>query len=217
MPASGHQTLSGLLIVTPAKRTGLALTLAPGALGRILVGPQSEERRLTELVVGRPLRIGDLRDQLWADPDRVAHGRRRVERRAIPAERLELRRQHRERFAREAGADLADEHQRPSAIEAHQQRTEMLTDAGRRRVAADHELGLLADLHFAPRARARVRLVRRAFVLGDDPFPAVPLRLAVRGFPIADEAARQEDRTGAPADEALERGAPLDERPGEKR
>src|SRR5213593_3862684 len=115
----------------PATRTGLALTLAPGALGRILVGPQSEERRLTELVIGRPLRVGDLRDQLCADRDGVAHAGRRVERRAIDAERLELRRQHRERFAREAGADLADEDQRPPAIEAHQQRTEMLTAAGR--------------------------------------------------------------------------------------
>src|SRR2546428_8492672 len=150
MPSSGHQTLSGLLIVTPAMRTGLALTLAPGALGRILVGPQSEERRLTELVVGRPLRIGDLRDQLWADPDRVAHGRRRVERRAIPAERLELRRQHRERFAREAGADLADEDQRPPAVEAHQPRTEMLTAAGRRRGAAEHGLRLPAEPPFSP-------------------------------------------------------------------
>src|SRR5439155_25902477 len=75
----------------------------------------------------------------------------------------------------------------------------------------------LAHLHLEPRARARVGLVRRAFVLRDDPFPAESLRLAVRRFPIADDAARQEDRTGAPADETLERGAPVGERPVVKR
>src|SRR5947209_7495398 len=147
MPSSGHQTLSGLLIVTPATRTALAFTLAPGAFGRALVRPQSEERGLPKLVAGGPLGVGDLCDELRADPDRVAHAGRGVEGRAVGAKRSELRRQQRESFAREAGADLADEDERPPAMEAHQQRTEMRTAAGRRGVAADHELRLLAHLH----------------------------------------------------------------------
>src|SRR5438046_7899986 len=49
IPSSGHQTLSGLLMATPATLTASALTVPPGAFGRVLVGAEPEERRLTEL------------------------------------------------------------------------------------------------------------------------------------------------------------------------
>src|SRR2546426_3301952 len=217
MPSSGHQTLSGLLIVTPATLTGLTFTPAPGALERVLVGPQSEEGRLPKLVVGGPLGVRDLPDELGADPHSIVHAWRRVERRAVDAEPFELRRQRREALTRESGSDLADEDEGPAAVEAHEQRAEMLPAAGRRRIAADHELRLLAHLHLEPCARARVRLVRRAFVLRDDPFPTLPLRLAVRRLTIADETAREENRIRVAADQTFERGAPLGERPVEKR
>src|SRR5438067_5521 len=67
MPSSGHHTLSGLLIVTPATRTASALTAAPGAFGGVFVGAQAEECRLSQLAVPdeppreeeRPRRVRD--------------------------------------------------------------------------------------------------------------------------------------------------------------
>src|SRR2546423_13834053 len=81
MPSSGHQALSGLLMAIRAIFTLSALTAAPGALGRILVRAKPEEGRLAKLAVGGPLRVGELRDELRADPGRVPHRRRGVERR----------------------------------------------------------------------------------------------------------------------------------------
>src|SRR5947209_17177132 len=90
MPSSGHQTLSGLLIVTPATRTPSALTAAPRALGGVFVGAQAEERRLSQLVVRRPFRVRQLRDELRSDPRRAADARRWIERCAVGAHSFEL-------------------------------------------------------------------------------------------------------------------------------
>src|SRR5205814_6740412 len=102
IPSSGHQTLSGLLMATPATLHASALTVAPGAVGRVLVGAEREERRLTELAVGGPLRVHELGDELRPDPGRVLHARRWVERPLLRAQPLELRREHVERVLGEA-------------------------------------------------------------------------------------------------------------------
>src|SRR2546430_15257022 len=80
MPSSGHHTLSGLLIATPAILAGLALTLAPGALRRILVSPEAQERGLAELPVRCPLGVCELRDELRPDPGRIVYAWRGIER-----------------------------------------------------------------------------------------------------------------------------------------
>src|SRR2546428_11863573 len=68
MPSSGHHTLSGLLMATPATLIGSTLTVAPGALGRVLVGAKTEERRLAQLAVRGPLGVCELRHELRPNP-----------------------------------------------------------------------------------------------------------------------------------------------------
>src|SRR5438128_1162904 len=97
MPASGHHTLSGLLIVTPATRTASALTAAPGAFGGVFVGAQAEECRLSQLVVRRPFRVRQLCDELRSDPRRAGDARRWIERCAVGAHPFELGASLRER------------------------------------------------------------------------------------------------------------------------
>src|SRR5713226_7635973 len=147
MPSSGHHTFVGLLIVTPATRTASALTRAPGALPRILVRAQPEERGLAKLAVGGPLGVRELRDEPGPHPCGLPDLRRRVERRAVGAQARELRGERRERLPRVPGAHLADVAQTRALVETDQQRAEMLAAALRWRIAADHELRLLADLH----------------------------------------------------------------------
>src|SRR5256885_2355674 len=209
MPSSGHQALSGLLMAIPAIFTVSALTAAPGALGRILVCAKPEEGRLAKLAVGGPLRVGELRDELRANPGRVPHRRRGIERRLFGAQPLELGRERVERFLRKAGADLADIAELRSVVEADEKRAEMLASALLRRVPADHELRLLAHLDLAPEGRPHPGLVRRALVFRDDPFPSEPLRFAVRGPSVALEPSRQEERSGPASDEPFESRAAL--------
>src|SRR5256712_13986837 len=82
MPSSGHHTLSGLLMATPATLIGSTLTAAPGALGRVLVGAKTEERRLAQLAVRGPLGVCELRHELRPNPigvtDRRGGGARGV-------------------------------------------------------------------------------------------------------------------------------------------
>src|SRR3989442_4131331 len=113
---------------------------------------------------------------------------------------------------REAGADLADKAQPRSVVEPDEESAKMLPAALGRGESADHELGLLSHLDLAPVARPRAWLVRRTLVLRDDAFPAEALGQAVRGLPISDEPAGNEERVGPPADETLECGAALAER-----
>src|SRR2546425_2690794 len=175
MPSSGHHTLSGLLIATPAIFPALALTLAPDALRGILVRPEAQERGLAELSIRRPLGVCELRDELRPDPGRVAYAWRRIERRTLGSKALELRGEHAQRLLREAGADLADKAQPRSVVEPDEESAKMLPAALRRGESADHELGLLSHLDLAPVARPRAWLVRRTLVLRDDAFPTEAL------------------------------------------
>src|SRR5438132_1445552 len=193
------------------------LTRAPGAFGRILVGAQAEERRLAELVARGPLRVRDLGDELRPHPGGTAAPGRRREWTARRAQAREPRAERRQRLAGVAGADLADELEVATLIEADEERAELLAAPGRRCVAADHELGLLADLDLSPRARARVRFVARSLVLRDDPLPALLARDRVRLFAVARQPSRKEDRPGGAREEPLERGSALREGPGAER
>src|SRR4029077_13326724 len=105
MPSSGHHTLFGLLIATPATSTVSALTIAPRAVARRFVGAESEESGLTELPVGGPLCVDELRDELRTYPRCVFHTRRRIERRHVRPQRRELLRERVERRFGEPGTD----------------------------------------------------------------------------------------------------------------
>src|SRR6267143_743501 len=217
IPSSGHQTLSGLLIVTPATLMASALTVPPGALRRILVAAQAEERRLTKLAVVGPLGVDELGDELRPHPGRIFHAWRRIEGWPLRSEPHELWRQHVEGLLREAGAHLADVAKLRSVVEANEKRAEMLAAAFRRRVPADHEFRLLAHLDLAPEGRTHAGLVRRALVLGDDPFPTEAFGLAIRGLAIADETPRDKKGSCTAADERLECGTSLAQRPRHQR
>src|SRR2546428_9921306 len=162
IPSSGHQTLSGLLMATPATLTASALTVPPSAFGRVLVGAEPEERRLTKLAVGGPLRVHELGDELRLHPGRVFHARRGIEWRLLRPQPLELCREHVERLLREACADLADVAERRSVVEADEECAEVLAAAFRRGVSADYEFRLLAHLYLAPERGPNSRLIRGA-------------------------------------------------------
>src|SRR2546430_1255229 len=205
IPSSGHQTLSGLLIATPATFTDSALTVPPRALRRILVGAQTEERRLTKLAVGGPLGVDELCHELRPHPGRIFHARCWIEGWRLRSKPHELYRQHVEGLLRKAGAHLADIAKLRSVVEADEKRAEMLAAAFRRRVPADHEFGLLAHLDLAPERRPNPRLVGRGLVLRDDPFPAEALGFAVRRLSIPDQPSRHEEGSGGAAQRPPER------------
>src|SRR5438552_9738233 len=204
-------------MATPAILTASALRVAPRAFGRGLVCTKTEERGLSALPVGGPFRVHELRDESRAHPGRVAHRRWRIERRFVHAQLLELRREHRQCVLRETGAHLADVAELRSVVEADEERTEVLAAALGQRVTADDELGFFAHLHLAPEGRTHAGLVRGALVLGDDPLPAQTLGFAIRGLAVADESPRDEDGRSTAADERLECGAPLGQRPCHQR
>src|SRR6266550_1926916 len=212
IPSSGHQTFSGLLIATPATFTDSALTVPPRALRRILVGAQTEERRLTKLAVGGPLGVDELGHELRPHPGRIFHARRWIEGGRLRSEPHELYRQHVEGLLRKAGAHLADVAKLRSVVEADEKRAEMLAAAFRRRVPADHEFGLLPHLDLAPEGRPNPRLVGRGLVLRDDPFPAEALGFAVRRLSIPDQPSRHEEGSSSAANEPLEPRSPLAQR-----
>src|SRR6266513_2636234 len=123
IPSSGHQTLSGLLMATPATLTASALTVPPGAFGRVLVGAEPEKRRLTELAVGGPLRVHELGDELGPHPGRVLHARHWIEGRLLRTQPLEFGREHVERFLGEARPCFADVAKLRSVVQADEERT----------------------------------------------------------------------------------------------
>src|SRR5438094_10638080 len=92
-------------MATPAILTASALTVPPRAFGRVLVRTKTEERGLSELPVGGPLRVDELRDEPRAHPGRIAH--RRIEGRFVGAQLLVLRREDRQCVVRAPGAPLA--------------------------------------------------------------------------------------------------------------
>src|SRR2546425_12671211 len=138
-------------MATPATRAGSELTRSPGALGRILVGAQAEERRLAELVARGPLRIRDLGDELRPHPGGTADAGRRRERTARRAQPREPRAERHERLPRGAGADLADEPEGATPIEADGERAELLAAPGPRCVPPEHTPTPLAAPHLSPR------------------------------------------------------------------
>src|SRR5207253_10095651 len=148
--SSGHQTLSGLLMGTPAILTVSALTRFPRALGRILICAQTEERGLPELSVRGPLGVRDLADELWTHPRRIRDARRRIERRSFGAEPFELRGELGERRCGEARSDLPHVSKRRPVIEPDEKRAKMQAPAFRPRESGDHELGFFADLDLEP-------------------------------------------------------------------
>src|SRR5690606_33040803 len=113
---------------TPAPAVGASTTSRRGlrqiALGGALVVAESEEDRLAELPVGRPLGVRDLRDELRLEPRESAPPRRIGERRRAAHERAEALPQRLETLLGEAGADLADVEQRAVTTAAEQQRAE---------------------------------------------------------------------------------------------
>src|SRR5438445_12529606 len=102
IPSSGHQTLSGLLMATPATLTASALTVPPSAFGRVLVGAEPEERRLTKLAVGGPLRVHELGGELRPQPGRVFHSRPGIEWRLLRPPPFGLHPEAAEPLSREA-------------------------------------------------------------------------------------------------------------------
>src|SRR5438876_11033155 len=149
-------------MATPATVMASALTAFPRALRRVLVRAKTEERGLPQLPVGGPLRVHELSHELRPHPRRVAHRRRRIERRLVGSQLPELRREHHQRVLREAGAHLADVAELRAVVEADEKGTEVLAAALRRRVPADDELGLFAHLDLAPGGRTHAGLVRGA-------------------------------------------------------
>src|SRR5436853_4249794 len=205
MPSSGHHTLSGLLMTTPAILTTSALTAAPRALRWFFVGAEAKERRLAELAVGGPLGVRELGYELRPNPRGVTDRRWRIERRFVRPQPLELLREHLESLLGEARADLPDVSELRAVVQPDEKRAQVLAATLWRRVPADHELGLLADLHLPPEGRSNARLVMRALVLRDDSLPTSALGLAICGLSIADDAPRDEERVGSSPQKPLER------------
>src|SRR6267378_2200167 len=166
---------------------------------------------MAELAVAGLLHECDLGDERRLEPGRVAHARRVDEGRRRAAEPLEPLRELGQRLAAEAGAHLARVAQLAVVEGADEQRAEVRARARGRRVAADHELLLRADLHLAPRGGALAGLVRRRLVLGHDALePALARRL--EGLePVAGQAPGEAQWTGG-ANFLLEDGAALRER-----
>src|SRR5207244_1701368 len=107
-------------------------------------------------------------------------------------ERLEFPIKRREGLLREAGADLSDVVELRAAVCAEQERSEVGSRAGRRRVASDDELLLLVDLHFQP-LRAPPLAIRRGGILGDDSLPPLLPSLPVGLPPVEVETPRREE------------------------
>src|SRR5688500_18114417 len=140
----------GLDLVRAIKGDPSTRRIFPSAFSRVLVRAQSEERRLAQLPVGGPLRVGNLRDEPRPYPARITQAGRGIERCGLGLEPHEPRAEGPERLLRESGADLAGEAQALAVEEADEQRAEIAARPYRRRPAADHELRLMADLHLEP-------------------------------------------------------------------
>src|SRR5581483_3642247 len=192
------------------------LARLPGDLARALVGAQAEECGLAQLPIRGPLRVRELRDELRPHPGHVAHARRGIERRRVGTERPQLRAEIAQRVCGVAGADLADVAQARAIEHPDEERPELGPRSARRRVAADHELGLAAHLHLAPRAGAGAGLVRGAAPLRDDALPPLGSRRRERAMPAAPQAPRRHERPRASRHELEQTRASLLERAGQE-
>src|SRR2546425_2764701 len=146
---------------------------------------------MAELAVTGLLHESDLGDERRLEPGRVAHARRVDERRRRATKRRKALREIGQRRAGEAGAHLARVAQLAAVEGADQQRAEVRARALGRRVAADHELLLRADLHLAPRHGALAAVVRRRFVLGYDALEPPLARRLERLEAVAPEPPRE--------------------------
>src|SRR5947209_19253552 len=170
----------------------------PANLGGRLVVAQAEKGGMAELAVTGLLHESDLGDEPRLEPGRVTHARRVDERRRRATKRRKALREIGQRLAGEAGAHLARVAQ-PAVVEgADQQRAEVRARALWRRVAADHELLLRADLHLAPCRGALAGLVRRRLVLGHDALEPALARRLERLEPVAGQAPGEAQWTGGP-------------------
>src|SRR3989442_1847407 len=183
----------------------------PANLGGRLVVAQAEKGGMAELAVTGLLHESDLGDEPRLEPGRVTHARRVDERRRRATKRRKALREIGQRLAREAGAHLARVAQLAVVEGADQQRAEVRARALGRRVAADHELLLRADLHLAPRRGALAGLVRRRVVLGHDALEPALARRLERFEAIAPEPPREAQRA-AGAHFLFEHRAALGER-----
>src|SRR5438034_10843515 len=104
---------------------------------------------MANLAVGRPLGEDHLAHERWFHPVRVAAQRawrRRRKRTRCLLEAIQTRAQVERRLLREAGADLAAEHQAIAFVISDQQRAEAGAHPFRIGEATDHELLALGAL-----------------------------------------------------------------------
>src|SRR2546423_3970472 len=185
-------------LVAPRRRGGAPrfLLTVPAHLGRGLVVAQAEEGGMTQLAVARLFHEPDLGDERRLEPRRIPHARRVGNRRRGATKPREALREIGGRLAGEAGAHLARIAQ-PAVVEgADEQRAEVRARALGRRVAADHELLLRADLHLAPCRGALAGLVRRRRVLAHDALEPALARRLERLEPVAGQPAGEAQWTG---------------------
>ena len=130
---------------------------------------------LTDQAVAGPARELGADDELRAQPLGIASGRagrRGRERRRIGREWRDGGQELGPVRIREAGADLAGISEAAVLVDADEERTEVDRPARPLHPATDDELLLGSDLDLLPRHRPRSGHVRRAAVLGHDPFEA---------------------------------------------
>src|SRR5262249_3492190 len=114
----------------------------------------------------------------------------------------------------EARSDVADVHERAMFVDAQRQRTEMGARVPRLGPSTDDEFLLVNDLELAPVGSALARLVQRARVLRDQPFPSALECPLVQLTTVAAYAlAHAEKRRRLAAEDLLEHGAALREGP----
>ena len=190
---------SGTATTSRNGRVGAASSLSPGPAGLTLRRPRAGPpagpcpgRALVGRLADEP--VAGPAGELGADDDLRPHPHGAPRRRRAAAARAngDARRRAgrappaaRRGCPREPGADLAGVSQRTVLVDADEQRAELDRRAGTARPAADDELLLRPDLDLLPGHRALAGQVRRAAILGHDPFePARSGRLE-EGDPLA--------------------------------
>ena len=155
--------------------TGAASSrLSPGEsiCSGVQVFAYAQESRLTQQAVARAFDVLDLDDQRGLHPVHAAQSGQRCtrEQKAIAAIscRCSSRVQLLELAVAEAGAQPPRIFQASIAQAAEQQRAEAVARAGGRRIAADHELGVLGAFHLEPQL-APAAAIRGIGALGNDP------------------------------------------------
>ena len=129
---------------------------------RLLVVPQAQIHGMPEVAVSRPLGKPDLRHEHRPHPVRpLVRLRPFAERTCLRLERFQLCHDAGELGLVEAGADVADIHERTIVVDAQRQRAEMGACVPRLGPAADDELLLVDDFQLAPVGRSLARPVAR--------------------------------------------------------